>query len=61
MKKQRSLLNILLTSLCLLMFSAKTFATNTIINAFKNMSFIKIQASEDSFVDEILGTTDKLR
>ena len=61
MKKPQSFVNILLTSLFLLMLSSKTFATNTVINAFKNMSFIKIQASEDSFVDEILGTTDKLR
>ena len=51
--------------LCLLYLTVSQFSyattANNSITTFKNMTFIKIPATEDSFGDETLETTYKLR
>ena len=56
-----SFAKVCLLYLCILQFSITTTATNSITATFKNMTFIKIQATEESFGDETLETTYKLR
>ena len=46
---------------CLLYLSIFQFSNTATVTTFKNMTFIKIQATEDSFGDETLETTYTLR
>lgn len=56
-----SFAKVCLLHLFMFQFSITTTATNSISTTFKNMTFIKIQATEESFGDETLKTTYKLR